>query len=96
MTALNLLTNELRSKGSKTQYVSVRQGFLYLGLRGLCTYAHAHVGESMNFPEREENGPRARPGWAETSCPSPEGMCPAPPQPPQVLRALTPLRGQQC
>lgn len=51
MTALSLLTDELRSKGSKTQYTSARQGSLYLGLRGLCTYAHAHVGESMNFPE---------------------------------------------
>lgn len=52
MTALSLLTNELRRlKAPKHNTCWFTRVFTWAS-GGLCTYVHAHVGGSMNFPER--------------------------------------------
>lgn len=53
MTALNLLTKELRRvKVPKHNRCWFARALFTWASRGLRTYAHAHVGGSMNFPER--------------------------------------------
>lgn len=52
MAALSLLTNELRRlKAPKHNTCWFTRVFTWAS-GGLCTYVHAHVGGSMNFPER--------------------------------------------